>query len=178
MALITRPDGTTVSVAEDAMQPTTNLNEAAAFFFKHAGYSYDPKTETPEQGRTRVAQTLELAERFARSYGLVFAWEVDPDIDSSDFDDSDEPWQLWQCCAYDQDENLRASLGGIDLGRDGHPDSDTYARVIEAELADEVLGQQREEERAYGPDDTPDDTPSLANCDDAGTGEGRFHGRM
>lgn len=26
--------------------------------------------------------------------------------------------------------------------------------------------------------DTPDDTPSLANCDDWGTGEGRYHGRM
>lgn len=30
----------------------------------------------------------------------------------------------------------------------------------------------------YGPDDTPPDTPSLENCDDAGTGEGRWHGRM
>lgn len=30
------------------------------------------------------------------------------------------------------------------------------------------------------PDDieVPDDTPSLANCDDAGTGEGRWHGRI
>ncbi len=30
------------------------------------------------------------------------------------------------------------------------------------------------------PDDIepPDDTPSLANCDDAGTGEGRWHGRI
>ncbi|MBX4004307.1 hypothetical protein [Ralstonia pickettii] len=24
----------------------------------------------------------------------------------------------------------------------------------------------------------PDDTPSVANCDDWGTGEGRYHGRM
>lgn len=24
----------------------------------------------------------------------------------------------------------------------------------------------------------PEDAPSVANCDDAGTGEGRFHGRM
>jgi len=25
---------------------------------------------------------------------------------------------------------------------------------------------------------TPEDSPSLSNCDDAGTGEGRYHGRM
>lgn len=28
------------------------------------------------------------------------------------------------------------------------------------------------------PRETPEDTPSLANCDDAGTGEGAYHGRM
>lgn len=27
-------------------------------------------------------------------------------------------------------------------------------------------------------DDVPDDTPRLANCDDWGTGEGRYHGRI
>lgn len=26
--------------------------------------------------------------------------------------------------------------------------------------------------------EVPDDTPSIDNCDDAGTGEGRWHGRM
>lgn len=35
------------------------------------------------------------------------------------------------------------------------------------------------EDIGYGPGmSAPDDTPSLENCDDAGTGEGRFHGRM
>lgn len=35
------------------------------------------------------------------------------------------------------------------------------------------------EDIGYGPGmSAPDDTPSLDNCDDAGTGEGRFHGRM
>jgi hypothetical protein len=26
--------------------------------------------------------------------------------------------------------------------------------------------------------DTPEDTPSLENCDDWGTGEGKYHGRI
>lgn len=35
------------------------------------------------------------------------------------------------------------------------------------------------EDIGYGPGmSAPDDTPSLDNCDDAGTGEGRFHGRF
>ena len=36
------------------------------------------------------------------------------------------------------------------------------------------------QELAYDHDplDYPDDTPCLQNCDDAGTGEGRWHGRM
>lgn len=29
-----------------------------------------------------------------------------------------------------------------------------------------------------GYNDYPDDTPSLSNCDDWGTGEGRYHGRI
>lgn len=35
-------------------------------------------------------------------------------------------------------------------------------------------------EQSYGLDsnDLPDDTPTVANCDDWGTGEGRWHGRM
>ena len=28
------------------------------FFFKHAGYSYDPKTETPQRGRWRRAERI------------------------------------------------------------------------------------------------------------------------
>ena len=37
----------------------------AEFFFTHAGYSYDPKTETPEQGRAKCAQRLAEAEEEA-----------------------------------------------------------------------------------------------------------------
>lgn len=30
------------------------MNKQEQFFYDHAGYSYDPKTETPEQGRTSL----------------------------------------------------------------------------------------------------------------------------
>ena len=36
------------------------------FFLKHAGYSYNPKTETLMQGRIRSARALAKAEREAR----------------------------------------------------------------------------------------------------------------
>ena len=182
MALITRLDGTIVSVAADTMLPTQTLTEDQRFFFAHAGYSYVPGHETPAQGRTKAAIYLAEAERFARSFGLSFAWEVS-DTDSSDFNDEEPAWQLWDCIAYDDEGNVRASSGANDLGRDVQPcTSNPFVRVTQAELAAEVMDQERAEriEREWARMDTsvPDDTPSLANCDDWGTGEGRFHGRM
>ncbi len=58
--------------------------------------------------------------------------------------------------AIDEDDGLLLDMTGIGLA------------VDEDELPDHL------------PDDieVPDDTPSLANCDDAGTGEGRWHGRI
>lgn len=49
---------------------------------------------------------------------------------------------------------------------ENHPD-DEDAREIYAE-------------QCHGEDftDMPDDAPTVANCDDWGTGEGRYHGRM
>ncbi len=120
------------------MTPHT-LTAAEKFFFDHAGYSYDPVTETPEQGRIRCARNLAAAEALAREAGVSFAWEVDQDIDSSDFDDSTDPWALWTCVAYDCTGAVAASLGGVDFGRDGTPHGDDYRRVVEAELADECI---------------------------------------
>lgn len=39
-----------------------------------------------------------------------------------------------------------------------------------------LVSNRRAPRKVRGP--IQDDTPSLANCDDWGTGEGRFHGRM
>lgn len=114
------------------------------FFFAHAGYSYGPG-ETPEQGRRRCAFELAKAERRASEAGWSFAWMVDPHMDSSDWDERPraiakaDAYALWGCIARDQDGEARASLWGIDFGRDGEPWGSPYRRVVEAELALEGL---------------------------------------
>lgn len=124
------------------MNPTQSLTKDQAFFFGHAGYSYDPITQTPEQGRTLCAINLAAAEEKARNAGVSFAWSIDPDCTSADWKGNREdggkyrnPWQTWICCAYDANGELLDSLGGIDFGRDGSPWGDTYRRVCEAEIA-------------------------------------------
>lgn len=53
---------------------------------------------------------------------------------------------------------------------------------LDAQTQGWVDGRRRVEpgeDIGYGPGmDGPDDTESLSNCDDYGTGEGRYHGRM
>ena len=112
--------------------------QALEFFYTHSGYSYDPKTETAQQGRYRCAKAMRDAEQRALAMGARFDWDIDPDIDSSDFSDDPNPWPLWVCYAWLGDD-IAASLGGIDLGRNGEPVRDPYARVIEAQLACEFV---------------------------------------
>ncbi len=108
------------------------------FFLRHAGFSYDPKTETADAGRRRCARDLANAEK--RGYaGVSFAWLIDPDTDSSEWCDEPPAYDQWVCVCRDPNGNVLASLGGIDFGRDGSPYSDPYRRVVEAELAQEAL---------------------------------------
>jgi hypothetical protein len=115
-------------------------DSAVKFFFDRAGYGYDPKIETPEQGRARDAQELAEAEARAKRAGLRFVWEVDPDIDSSHFSDEVPPWDQWQCTALCG--GRVGYLGGVDFGRDGTPHGDAYARVVEAEIALEWFAER------------------------------------
>ena len=115
------------------------------FFLANAGYSYDPKTETPLQGRQRCAKTLAHAEKRARERGCSFHWEIDGDITSAEWIAPDQdggrrrdPWDTWACVARDDTGAVFASLCGIDFGRDGTPWGSTYRRVVEAELACEL----------------------------------------
>jgi hypothetical protein len=106
------------------------------FFYDHAGWAYDPQTETPEQGRTRGARRLAAAERLARYRDLSFRWENELGwIDHvTEFDCYDvEPTTCEVCICFDEDGEVLASLGCID---DATPE---YRRVVEAELALEVL---------------------------------------
>lgn len=112
------------------MRPT-----AFSFFLEYAGYSYNPATESEYAGRVRGALALAQAEALARESGCSFDWDVDPDIDSSEFSDDRYPWHLWYVLARDDAGHVFASLSGVDFGRDGEPWGDSYKRVVEAELA-------------------------------------------
>jgi hypothetical protein len=107
------------------------------FFFSHAGYSYDPKTETPTQGRWKCARRLAAAERTACANGYSFDWSQD-DITNRDFTDEGPEYYLWQCVCRDMSGAVVASLGGVDFGPDGEPWSSDCRRVVEAELAAEA----------------------------------------
>lgn len=116
------------------------LREATAFFHANAGYGYDPKTETAEQGRKRCAVSLARAERDARSAGITFEWGYDPDgCIGCDCGQSDckcstgEDHEVLDCVARDRDGVIVASLGAI------CEPSREYRRVVEAELAQEAL---------------------------------------
>jgi hypothetical protein len=111
------------------------------FFYKWAGYSYTPGKETKQQGRANGAKLLARAERMARYHGWTFSWERDTETDAS-FRDTDNPYYLWVCVARDAHGQVRSSLCGIDFGPDKEPWGDTYARVIEAELACEGLSEK------------------------------------
>ncbi len=111
------------------------------FFFANAGWSYDPKKQSPMQGRWETARKLAAAEAWARDNGIRFQWHEDPDADRSGIRHHSP---LWVCTAHDESGECGMSCG-IDLGTDGDPwtygtvgGGSTYARVCEAELAVEV----------------------------------------
>jgi hypothetical protein len=119
-----------------------DFTRAEAFFLEHAGYCYDPKRETREEGRARCARELARAEHIARVSGVLFEWGIDPDGSSADWINEGEdggpdcdPWEVWSCALYDHEGAHLDSLHGIDFGRDGHPHGEPYARVVQANLA-------------------------------------------
>ena len=124
-------------------------DEALLFFFKHAGYSYDPKTETPLRGRWRCARKLAEAEREAHARDWSFEWEWDDDdvgrqgrytsgecVQCGDQDCTREH-EVLGCILRTSVDRHAASLWSI---VDPSPD---YRRVVEAELASEHLAELR-----------------------------------
>lgn len=112
------------------------------FFYEHAGYGYDPLTETPEQGRQRGATVLAQAERTSRDAGDSYEWQIDTNSSSADWLSANrdggknrKPWQVWGCIRRSAGGEILASLWSIDFGRDGEPWNSPYRRVVEAELA-------------------------------------------
>jgi hypothetical protein len=114
------------------------LSTSVKFFREHAAFSFDPKTETKEAGRTRSAQNLAAAEGIAREAGYAFEWQVS-DIDSADFSDSRPTWKLYDCIMHDATGHVVRSLAACDFGRNASGPYGDYRRVVEAELAAEEL---------------------------------------
>lgn len=119
------------------------LRDSVAFFYKNAGHGYDSKKETRNQGRLRVAINLMIAEEKIMQDGMTaFEWCVDPDIDSSYWNDEQPPYPQYCCTMYRKVDwaktEVIGQLGGVDFGRDGDPGSQEhqdYVRVVEAEIA-------------------------------------------
>lgn len=127
-----------------AVRPSRKLTPAQAFFFKHAGWSYNPQTESPSQGRTRCAIVLAEAEARAASHGVQFFWDFDG-MTNREWTDEGEEYGTWACTAYYQGENI-ANICGVDFGNGGEPWGDPYARVVQAEILCEWEGPNEEAE--------------------------------
>ncbi len=100
------------------------MTPAEQFFFDNAGYNYDPKAETPAQGRTRCAQRLAAAEEEADRRGWWVEWADDGGEDGA---------PRWRALLRDSGSAVLGSLGGNDVC-DG-----PCARVVAAELAADVF---------------------------------------
>lgn len=107
------------------------------FFYQNAGYSYDTKTQTAEQGRIQCAKDLAKAEEEAQRTEWEFEWEWDecPDLSWMSDEEREQDHEVL-CCRIVDPENPRYSLASLCGITD--PDSN-YRRVIEAELASEAL---------------------------------------
>lgn len=130
------------------------LTKAEQFFYDHAGYSYDPATETEEQGRERCARNLAAAEAYADELDWTYSWEYDESgCSGCSCDSEDCPCSsgkehetlvctLWRTVEAEERrngrdmDNILASLGGI-CGA-----TREYRRVVEAELASEAMNNE------------------------------------
>lgn len=94
--------------------------------------SYDPATQTPEQGALESAQDYAMAEQTASERGWWVTWETDDTQDEP----GDQMAMLWED-GYEHgmtDPTMLASMGGIEANA-----TDDWKRAIAAELALEAI---------------------------------------
>lgn len=138
------------------------------WFFKHAGYSYDPKTETPNQGRWRCARKAVRCEREYYARDWTFTMEPDECHDWSDTPDGadegccdwcNEPLNARGECSTTHEVYgavLRDESGAVLASVWGVVDPDAaYERVLRAELVSEALANEARER---------DETARVAAC--------------
>jgi hypothetical protein len=121
------------------------LTAEERFFFDHAGYSYDPKTETKRAGRIRCATTLARAEIEAERRGWFTEWSDDMDergcYETCDRE-GEHTHEVLCAVLYDGDDSRQNGRGRVLASLGGIYDPDKlYARVVAAELAAEALAE-------------------------------------
>lgn len=109
--------------------------ESVQFFAYNTSGACNPAVETQEEATFRYACRLRDAEEWLMMQDdAEVDWMTDTDADRYGIE-HDGP--LWAVVMVGGGE--RNSLGGIDFAEDGDPWTDDYARVIEAELALELM---------------------------------------
>lgn len=113
------------------------LSNQQRFFYRNAGWSYNPQTETKRQGRERGARQLAKAETNAAKAGVTFEWVGDECIGCDCSSDTcacctGEAHASMCCIARDAAGHVIGSLGSI------CEPSREYRRVVEAEVAMEA----------------------------------------
>lgn len=116
-------------------------DRAVRFFYKHAGWSYDQKVETSEQGRLRCAREMAKAEEHAFDHDWSYVWGPDECIggDCGETDSCDHaccqgsPHEVEFCILEGSEGQTLESLSSI------CEPSREYRRVVEAELALEAM---------------------------------------
>ena len=124
-------------IGQKAMAPTKQM---AANASKALERSYRFFRDTGAPGivgeSAKGAWDLARAELESASRGWYCEWEDDPEgVDTLGDIDPEDVSEILTCVLYDQNGELLTSLGGI-----VDPDRD-YARVVEAELALDVLAE-------------------------------------
>lgn len=116
---------------------TSTLTPDEQFFFDHAGWSHNPKTETSEEGHIRCAVALAAAERRLMVHANAWCeWAEDTD-GVSDLRTDRETYTTCECACIRIDGIVVASLGCIVDA------TDDYRRVFRAELALEAFPEEK-----------------------------------
>lgn len=121
---------------EHATEP---LSDAEQFFYDNAGYSYDPATESREEGRARCARALAAAEDYGRRHGWRVEYDEDPDVMEDDVDSvgmvaRGEAVNL-TVTLRDADGEFLGSLAGVVVPNDQDP----YLRAVAAQLMEDAM---------------------------------------
>ena len=138
------------------------MTKREQFFYDNAGFSYNPETETQEDGRIRCAQEMAKVEDEAQALGMYldvskesdcYAWHASGDFDivtsKSILEDGDDT-ELYPSFLVElrtHEGETVGSVGGVtfDNGTQDSPTQErrTYERVLFAELASEFFAEEQ-----------------------------------